>query len=257
MANCLYCRSDGPFGTEEHVIPESLGNKDLVLRGEVCDRCQAYFGKEVEKYVLEKTPIGVWRVMLGVQTKKGTHPSISTAQSRRGKGTLPDCHPYHDGIGFTAHADGTTSADIEDDEVVRSILSGEKTTFNLVLSPKKLQMLGRFLGKVGLGILAIGNGFRARDTPFDPMRRYARYGEFDGIWPIFWFAEGRVEELRTPALIGPDGKTVLEDVRLYSYDVVEVAQMYTLFRFTMGVDNWIICLNDPYPPPIIRSAFPS
>src|SRR5271157_277169 len=185
MASCLYCRSNGPFGTEDHVIPESLGNDDLILREQVCDCCQAYFGKEIERYVLEKTPIGVWRVMLGIPTKKGKLPSINTAQPLGEKGIIPECHAQHDNVGFTAHPDGTTSVDIGDDAALQGILSGRKTAINLILSPKKLQMLGRFLAKVALGIIAIGDDCRARDRRFDPIRRYARYGEFEGLWPLF------------------------------------------------------------------------
>ena len=62
MPECLFCGNDGPFTTVEHIIPESLGNDDLVLEGEVCDSCQRYFGKEVEKYVLSHTPLAFWRV---------------------------------------------------------------------------------------------------------------------------------------------------------------------------------------------------
>ena len=53
MTNCLYCKAEESFTTVEHVIPESLGNDDLLLKGDVCDVCQAYFGKEVKRYVLE------------------------------------------------------------------------------------------------------------------------------------------------------------------------------------------------------------
>jgi hypothetical protein len=75
MTDCLYCRSSGLFSTREHAVPESLGNDDLILSGQVCDACQRYFGKEVEKYVLAKTPLAVWRVLLQIRTKKGAASS--------------------------------------------------------------------------------------------------------------------------------------------------------------------------------------
>jgi hypothetical protein len=117
-------------------------------------------------------------------------------------------------------------------------------------------MLGRFLGKVGLGILAITDAARARDQRFDRLRRYARYGEFKGIWPLFHYTEGWLKDLTRPVLFGPGGEERLEEVSLYSYGLVEVADRYSLFRFSMGVDNWVVCLDDPYPQPIIRAAFP-
>jgi hypothetical protein len=44
-------------------------------------------------------------------------------------------------------------------------------------------------------------------------------------------------------------------VQLYSYGLLEVAGAYTLFRFNMGTDHWVICLDDPFPHPVIREAF--
>ena len=154
ITSCLYCRSRGLFSTKEHVVPESLGNDDLILTGEVCDTCQRYFGKEVEQYVLDKTPLAFWRVFLRIRTKKGYVPAVHTRQPRENKGSIPERHRRHDNLGFTAHEDGPISVDIDDDEIVRDMLDGTRTDFKMVLSPKKLHMLGRFLGKVGLGILA-------------------------------------------------------------------------------------------------------
>ena len=64
-----------------------------------------------------------------------------------------------------------------------------------------------------------------------------------------------MEDLTRPVLFGSAGEELLEKVIIYSYEFVEVAA-YTIFRFSMGVDNWLICLDDPYPRPIIRAAFP-
>lgn len=240
----------------EHVIPESLGNDDLLLEQSVCDLCQAYFGKEVERYVLEKTPIAAWRSILGIPTKKGLLPSVDISQPKRHKGTLPERHDLHDNIVVSAHPDGSTSVDIGDDELIRDMLDGTKRKFHLVLTPKVLRMMGRFLGKVALGLLAISERERAYAPRFDHIRKYARYGSFEGLWPIFSYTVGEIGQWRRPRLLGPDGETILEDVDLYSYGFIEVTNSYTLFRFSMGVDNWVICLDDPFPPPVIRTAFP-
>ncbi|ACO32722.1 MULTISPECIES: HNH endonuclease [Acidobacterium] len=255
MTSCLYCGSNGPFSTKEHVIPESLGNDDLILTGEVCDACQRYFGKEVERYVLDKTPLAFWRTFLQIATKKGKLPAVDVGQPSQDKGTIPDRHARHDNIGFAAHDDGSISVDIDDSEMVRAILEGRKTDLKMVLTPKKLHMLGRFLGKVGLGILGIDDPVQARNRRFDGVRRYARYGDFDGLWPIFYYTQGRLRDLRQAVAAAWDGQE-LEEVHLYSYGLVEVAQTYTLFRFNIGIDNWVICLDDPFPHPAIREAFP-
>ncbi|MCC6588311.1 MAG: hypothetical protein IT168_16585 [Bryobacterales bacterium] len=50
-------------------------------------------------------------------------------------------------------------------------------------------MLGRFLGKVGLGIIATDDPVRARDERFDQVRCYARFGDFTGLRPIFHYTQ--------------------------------------------------------------------
>lgn len=74
--NCIFCDSTGPFTTREHIIPESLDNDDLIITGSVCDSCQNYFGKEVEKFVLSKTPFAFWKVIYSIKAKKGVVASV-------------------------------------------------------------------------------------------------------------------------------------------------------------------------------------
>src|SRR5688572_29918009 len=53
---CIFCKqSSDQSKTIEHIIPESLGNKEHVLpRGVVCDSCNWYFGTKVEKELLDQ-----------------------------------------------------------------------------------------------------------------------------------------------------------------------------------------------------------
>ena len=75
------------------------------------------------------------------------------------------------------------------------------------------------------------------------------------LWPLFHYTHGRLGDLKRRRL-EPESGDCLEDVDVYSYGLVEVAGRYTLFRFNMGVDHWVICLDDPYPDPVIREVFP-
>ena len=117
----MFCRGPGPFNTVEHIVPESLGNDSDILEGLVCDKCQNYLGREVEKAALEKTPFAFWRSFLGIKTKKGKLPSVQL--SPPAKGRIPATHPLTDEIGFTAHQDGTTSVDIGTPSLVHHILT--------------------------------------------------------------------------------------------------------------------------------------
>jgi hypothetical protein len=115
-------------------------------------------------------------------------------------------------------------------------------------------MLGRFFCKVGLELICSKNPDLARSGDFEKARRYARFGEFEGLWPIFHFSKGELSELRR---VRKDEIGWLADVDCYSYSLFICNEQYWLFLFSMGTDNWIVSLNDPFPTPIIQEAFPN
>ena len=253
MKNCLFCESLGPYSTIEHIIPESLGNDELLLRSEVCDSCQSYLGKEVESFALGKTPIAFWRTYLGINTKKGQLPSVDLSQPKTQKGFFPATHSKNDNVGFTYHDDSSVSVDIDDPSLVKDILDGRRTQFNLIMTPKMLHMLGRFLCKVGIELVCLKDSDQARSKELTLARRYARFGEFKELWPIFHFSKGNIQDIKR---LKADKDGILEKVDCFSFSLNDFQLQYLLFRFSMGIDNWIVCLNDPFPHPTIRSAFP-
>jgi len=54
IRKCLFCGRDSASSKSvEHIIPESLGNTELILpQGVVCDKCNNYFAQHVENAVL-------------------------------------------------------------------------------------------------------------------------------------------------------------------------------------------------------------
>ncbi len=72
MAKCLFCKSEGPFTTREHVLPESLGGGEWAILpdGLFCDSCQNKFGSEIEQQALNDYPFSFFRVFSGIPTKK-------------------------------------------------------------------------------------------------------------------------------------------------------------------------------------------
>ena len=254
MKPCLFCQSEGPYKRPEHIIPEALGNDDLILRDEVCDRCNQYFGKEIEGFVLGKTPIAFWRTLLGIRKKRGKLPHVDLCQPSRQKGRLHAVHPLHDNlVGFTCHEDYSISVDVDDKQLLRSILDGTRRRFTFVFTPLVLAMMGRFFCKVGMELVCLEDPVRARSDVFKKARRFARQGEFEGVWPIFHFRSGTVRGLRARKA---DGQGFVEEVLCYEYRLLDVADSYTLLVLTVGTDTWVTSLNDPYPKPSIRSCFP-
>jgi hypothetical protein len=74
---CLFClQSDGGFTSEEHAIPESLGNTEFVLpRGIVCDRCNQRQLATLDQRLLEFMPLKMRRTTLGIPNKDGKVPT--------------------------------------------------------------------------------------------------------------------------------------------------------------------------------------
>jgi hypothetical protein len=232
----------------EHIIPESLGNDDLVLTNDVCASCNNFFSK-IENYVLEKTEIAFWRSFLGIRTKKGKLPSVVLSQPKKRKGTYPDFHTAHDSeVGFSFHEDGSCSVDISSDETVLDLISGEKDHFKFVMTPKVLHNLGRFFCKIGVELICSINPEDARSDRFRRARDYARHGSNDELWPLFHYTSGNISDLMK--FIDNDCK----EVTCYDYSLLEFSE-YILLRLKVGTSNWVVCLNDQWPMPTINSAF--
>src|SRR5207302_4054863 len=73
---CLFCKcsSDASFGIE-HILPESLGNKSHTLsRGIVCDGCNNYFARKLERPVLTSGHFQILRSHQIIPNKKGRVP---------------------------------------------------------------------------------------------------------------------------------------------------------------------------------------
>lgn len=245
---CLFCKSDGPYSTVEHIVPESLGNKHILLERQICDACQSYLGTKVEEYVLRRSPIGWWRVHAGVQTKNGNPPRFSFTQPKKEKGILPDRHCHNDdSVEFRVTDDGEREFSVDNTEMLERIEKGSKTDFKLVLTPKMLQMMGRFLGKIGLEMLARDHADFARSPRFDAARRFVRFGEpVKFLWPIFHLGSG--SHPQSPHT----------EVTVFDTDgLIKGGDSYTLSCLTLGTETWVICLNDPLPHPVIRKSFPT
>ena len=70
---CIFCHKDSSTSKSiEHIIPESLGNKDYFLPcGYVCDECNHYFAIKVEKELLSRPYFVSMRSRNEILTKKG------------------------------------------------------------------------------------------------------------------------------------------------------------------------------------------
>jgi len=252
MNTCLFCHGTGPFKSVEHIIPESLGNDDLILRNEVCDKCNQYFGSKVENFVLSKTPLAIWRTLLGIPTKNGSLPHVDLSQPKTQKGKLASIHEAHDNfVNLEWHDDGSLSMCVDDDQIAQEIHDGTRTHFDIVMTPLALSMMGRFLRKVGLELVCLHEPKRARSHAFDRARDFARKGSARELWAIYRGQSGEISDLRE---YSEDAEGMLETTFCYHYHLIEVASRYTFLALDIGTDLWLVNLNDPHPTPIIHGA---
>lgn len=180
---CLFCKqiSDGSRSTE-HIIPESLGNLSQTLPpGIVCDSCNNYFSRKVEKPFLEHESIKRLRFRQGVPSKKGKVPAVD--------GVLNAKHP----VVLHKHLKGPFIGSVDvPTEAYNEIIKKTKGTiiFPTEGTLPNGQVVSRFVANVALEVL--GQRLLTKpdmleclidDQQLDPIRNHARWGEISN-WPV-------------------------------------------------------------------------
>lgn len=76
IKKCIFCnKSSEDSNSVEHILPESLGNDVLVLeKGIVCDKCNNYIARKIEKPVLDSEDFRRFRFTMQAPNKKGRIP---------------------------------------------------------------------------------------------------------------------------------------------------------------------------------------
>jgi HNH endonuclease len=179
---CIFCRRDSTYSkSREHIIPESLGNTSLVLpKGVVCDKCNNYFSREVEKPFLESDAIRALRFHEWLESKKGRVPSlpgvitpeIPAIVTRFPRGRLT-----------------SVAVPAESFEVVRRLENGQLVLPMGGRAPNE-QVVSRFMAKVALEAMAArvvdhdgGQDYLCDEHQLDDLRDHARYGRISQ-WPV-------------------------------------------------------------------------
>jgi transcription elongation factor Elf1 len=180
---CLFCKQSSVLSTSvEHIIPESLGNKSLVLtRGIVCNQCNQYFAIKIEKPILETDFFKSLRFRNNILNKKNKLPRASVV--------IPQTNFIAE---ISVAKDDEQSLHVVIDQASSaSILIGITKEIHLVLGefPKDDQNFSRLLAKMGLEMLAHrlmkhpeGLEYLTDETQLDPIREYARYNHKRENW---------------------------------------------------------------------------
>lgn len=178
---CIFCKKDSSTCVSiEHVIPESLGNKNTVLpKGTVCDSCNNYFASNIEKPILDSEEFTRLRFNQLIKNKKGRIPEAeiifgqSIVKARR-------------------NGESDFSFNSEDyDKIEKYLASSNSGEMMIPITgkPPSDKYLPRFLAKMGLEALAHRwlqienwNDYIVEHKQLDPIRDYARRPKSGETW---------------------------------------------------------------------------
>jgi hypothetical protein len=180
---CLFCKVDASASrSREHIIPESLGNTKHVLpAGVVCDRCNNYFSREVERPFLGSAAITLLRFHESVPSKRGVVPPV-----------LGMLLPHFPAVLWKKPKDSFVGHVDLGPDGVRHVLASGSARIVLPTSgpPPNARVVSRFLAKVGLEAMAAklvnhpeGLEYLATEPQLDMVRDHARRGTTPD-WPF-------------------------------------------------------------------------
>jgi len=183
---CIFCScpTDGSK-SREHILPESLGNTDHWLPpGVVCDGCNNYFAVKIERPLLESTFFAALRQRQDIPNKRGQMPIV--------KGVFPlarmpvSVQRTPEGLAMGPWNEHNSNA------FIRTLQVNSSGIFYVpVDGPFDARLLARFLGKVGVEIMAdrlIRAGLAPDELLGEPalkaIRCFVRQGGQRRSWPI-------------------------------------------------------------------------
>lgn len=179
---CIFCKTPSSSSRSiEHIIPESLGNKRHVLpRGIVCDGCNNYFSRKVEKPFLDLAAVRQLRFQQALESKRGKIPPIDALITPDIPAVLTR-YPKHD----------FTSVQVSEQDLSRMLQAKE----GMMLLPQSGELpstpvTSRFLAKVALEAMALrlvefpeGVAYLCDEAQLDVLRDHARKG-YVNPWPV-------------------------------------------------------------------------
>jgi hypothetical protein len=222
---CLFCRRDSSTSrSEEHVLPQSLGNTTLVLPpGVVCDDCNNYFARKVEAPLLGSDPMMSMRHLEHVPNKRGRVPSLRAETSLGFPGELT----------FQPGRPVQRWLELPPEGIVEYVRRGQRLEVGVPDRDRVPAdvLLGRFVCKVALEAAAA----RCLDDPLayaslldsqdlKDCRLHARYGS-GPAWPV------RVNRIHDPErMFFEDGQEVQ---RVWEHDFLHTPTGQVVFAMAI------------------------
>lgn len=184
MSICIFCHRDSSTSkSAEHIIPESLGNKEHILpSGYVCDTCNNYFSIKIERDLLAQPYFVSMRSHNEILTKKG--------KLVKEKMIFPEVSRTIETMLQTAGNKLILSFD-DEEELYNHIKNGEVKTVMIphILEPEYPNtIMSRFLAKCAYEYFLYNMGedkydlcvqelLGSESDILKDLREYARYGK--------------------------------------------------------------------------------
>ena len=253
MSICIFCHKDSSTSKSvEHIIPESLGNKEHILpKGYVCDACNNYFSVKIEKELLAQPYFVSMRFRNEILTKKGRFV--------KEKMFFPEIAKSGEVVMYTTE-DGHIEA-VVDEELYDLIEAGKAKTIIGPYFPEPEYpnpIMSRFLAKCAYEYFLYNVGEENYDLCvqellgcendiLNTLREYARYGKGE-YWQYHQrrlYSEGDCFFNQNENIcyeILHEMKLFVKEHKHYQNGNVE-AEIY--FVMAIAGIEYAICLSDP------------
>lgn len=257
---CIFCKNDSSNSKSvEHIIPESLGNKNQVLsKGVVCDSCNNYFGNKIEKAVLEMPYFKSLRGRIMIENKKGKTPRIPGFTKNK----------ENIEISFSQESSNTLEVTYRDKKALDTLSKHNEIYIPLIPEPPKNDLLvSKFVGKIALEALAKRVSSAedwqeefVENSGLNMLRDFVRYGKGYTIWPYHIrriYDEHQIkydkktnkilEKLNEYDFLIPDNPTTQNEIHSFDnlYFVMAIMGVeYTINLTDAGLNRYVTWLSD-------------
>ncbi|WP_436873027.1 HNH endonuclease [Kosakonia sacchari] len=252
---CIFCKMESTSSKSvEHIIPESLLNtKNILPAGIVCDKCNNYFSRKVEKPFISTPGMELFRFHQIIPNKKGRVPSVKGAIS--GSDLPVKIYKFFDKSSIFI------SVELNDEQLNLLEKGGASELFiPIEFDEPAVKETSRFIAKVALEAIAQrlikkegGIDYIISETQFDPIRNHARYGQ-PKEWPYF---SRRIYDVNNKKSIHGSGGQLMHEYDFLCTEEGEIYFVMALYGVEMTINiggpdiegyvNWLEKNNNASP----------